>query len=96
MPDERSGHDHCSRHRLPDGFTVGIVSYDTTTLAAKLETDAAKAAMEGEGWSVVTQDPKGDAAQAKSLTLLTNRSKTLPAKAKKVYAYGIAAVMPDM
>ena len=48
-------------------LTVGIVSYDTTTLAAKAETDAAKAAMEKEGWTVVTQDPKGDAAQANTI-----------------------------
>ncbi len=49
------------------GITVGIVSYDTTTLAAKAETDAAKSAMEAEGWQVLTQDPKGDAAQANTI-----------------------------
>ncbi|TPW65688.1 substrate-binding domain-containing protein, partial [Schumannella sp. 10F1B-5-1] len=38
-----------------------------TTLAAKAETDAAKSAMEAEGWEVVTQDPKGDAAQANTI-----------------------------
>jgi ABC-type sugar transport system substrate-binding protein len=48
--------------------TVGIVSYDTTTVAAKAETDAAKAAIEDQlGWEVLTQDPKGDAAQANTL-----------------------------
>jgi ABC-type sugar transport system substrate-binding protein len=50
-----------------ESLTVGIVSYDTTTLAAKAETDAAKTALEAEGWEVVTQDPKGDAAQANTI-----------------------------
>lgn len=50
-----------------DSLTVGIVSYDTTTLSAKAETDGAKTAMEAEGWEVLTQDPKGDAAQANTI-----------------------------
>ncbi|QNO36888.1 sugar ABC transporter substrate-binding protein [Protaetiibacter sp. SSC-01] len=50
-----------------DTYTVGIVSYDTTTLSAKSETDGAKTAMEAEGWEVLSQDPKGDAAQANTI-----------------------------
>lgn len=50
-----------------DKLTVGIVSFDTTTVSAKIETDGAKTAMEAEGWEVLSQDPKGDAAQANTI-----------------------------
>jgi len=50
-----------------DALTIGIVSYDTTTVSAKAETDGATAAIEAEGWTALSQDPKGDPAQANSI-----------------------------
>lgn len=49
------------------GLTVGVVSYDTTSLSAKAETDAASSEMKKEGWDVLSQDAKGQADQANSI-----------------------------
>ena len=48
-------------------FKVGLVAFDTTTVAAQREADASKKAMEAAGWTVTQQDPSGDASKANAL-----------------------------
>jgi ABC-type sugar transport system substrate-binding protein len=46
---------------------IGLVAFDTTTVAAQREADASKKAMEAAGWTVMMQDPSGDASKANAL-----------------------------
>lgn len=47
--------------------TVGIVQFDTTAAIDSLFASGAKTALEGQGYKVLTQDPKGDPGQANSI-----------------------------
>jgi ribose transport system substrate-binding protein len=51
----------------PKAVRVGLVAFDTTTVAAQREADASKKAMEAAGWTVSMQDPSGDASKANAL-----------------------------
>jgi ribose transport system substrate-binding protein len=47
--------------------TAGIIEFDTTSQIDALFVTGSKSALEADGWTVVSQDPKGDPGQANSI-----------------------------
>jgi ribose transport system substrate-binding protein len=48
-------------------LTIGVVTYDTTAVAAKVETDSAVSYIKKAGWTALSQDAGGDPAKANTI-----------------------------